>query len=178
MIAAQQETSVTDNVSVSLACVVLTVSNSRTAADDTAGDLLAARIEAAGHRTVRREIVADDVYQIRRAFSDCIADPAVQVIVSSGGTGFSLKNSVPEGVGVLLDQEIPGFGELFRQLSYADIGSSTIQSRALAGIANRTLVFCLPGSGRACALAWDRIIVEQLDSRHKPCNFASHLKQG
>jgi molybdenum cofactor biosynthesis protein B len=169
---------VTDSPSVSLACAVLTVSNSRTAADDTAGDLLAERIEAAGHRVVRREIVADDVYQIRRAFSDCIADPAVQVIVSAGGTGFSLKNSVPDGVGVLLDQEIPGFGELFRQLSYADIGSSTIQSRALAGFANRTLVFCLPGSVRACALAWDRIIVEQLDISHKPCNFASHLRSG
>jgi molybdenum cofactor biosynthesis protein B len=164
-----------DSASVALACAVLTVSNSRTASDDTAGDLLAERIGAAGHRTVRREIVADDVYQIRRAFSDCIADPAVQVIVSTGGTGFSLKNSVPEGVEVLLDQQIPGFGELFRQLSYGDIGSSTVQSRALAGFANRTLVFCLPGSVRACALAWDRIIVEQLDSRHRPCNFASHL---
>jgi molybdenum cofactor biosynthesis protein B len=164
------------NERLALACAVLTVSNSRTAADDTAGDLLAARIGAAGHLCVRREIVADDLYQLRRAFSDCIADPRVQVILSSGGTGFSLRNAVPEAVAVLLDQEIPGFGELFRQLSFADIGSSTIQSRALAGVANRTLVFCLPGSERACALAWDRIIEEQLDSRHKPCNFASHLR--
>lgn len=164
------------NERLALACAVLTVSNSRTAADDTAGDLLAARIGAAGHHTVRREIVADELYQLRRVFSDCIADPRVQVILCSGGTGFSLRNSVPEAIGVLLDQEIPGFGELFRQLSFADIGSSTIQSRALAGVANRTLVFCLPGSERACALAWDRIIEEQLDSRHKPCNFASHLR--
>jgi molybdenum cofactor biosynthesis protein B len=161
---------------VTLACAVLTVSNSRSAADDTAGDLLAARIEAAGHSVVWREIVADDVYQIRRAFSDCIAEPAIQVIVSTGGTGFSMHNSVPEGVAVLLDQQVPGFGELFRQLSYEDVGSSTIQSRALAGFANRTLVFCLPGSVGACALAWDKILLEQLDSTHKPCNFASHFR--
>ncbi|MFL6672595.1 MAG: molybdenum cofactor biosynthesis protein B [Massilia sp.] len=165
-----------DTRRVTLACAVLTVSNSRTAANDTAGDLLAARIEAAGHRLVRREIVADDIYQIRRAFSDCIADPGIDVVISTGGTGFSLHNSVPEGVAVLLDQEVPGFGELFRQLSYLDVGSSTIQSRALAGLANRTLVFCLPGSVGACALAWDRILLEQLDSTHKPCNFASHFR--
>jgi molybdenum cofactor biosynthesis protein B len=165
-----------DTRRVTLACAVLTVSNSRTAANDTAGDLLAARIGAAGHRLVRREIVADDLYQIRRAFSDCIADPAIQVIISTGGTGFSMHNSVPEGVAVLLDQQVPGFGELFRQLSYEDVGSSTIQSRALAGFANRTLVFCLPGSVGACALAWDRILLEQLDSTHKPCNFASHFR--
>jgi molybdenum cofactor biosynthesis protein B len=166
----------TDTRRVTLACAVLTVSNSRTAANDTAGDLLAARIEAAGHRLVRREIVADDLYQIRRGFSDCIADPAIDVIISTGGTGFSLHNSVPEGVAVLLDQQVPGFGELFRQLSYLDVGSSTIQSRALAGLANRTLVFCLPGSVGACALAWDQILLEQLDSTHKPCNFASHFR--
>jgi molybdenum cofactor biosynthesis protein B len=165
-----------DTRRVTLACAVLTVSNSRTAANDTAGDLLAARIEAAGHRLVRREIVADDVYQIRRAFSDCIADPGIQVVISTGGTGFSLHNSVPEGVAVLLDQQVAGFGELFRQLSFAEVGSSTIQSRALAGFANRTLVFCLPGSVGACALAWDRILLEQLDSTHKPCNFASHFR--
>jgi molybdenum cofactor biosynthesis protein B len=166
----------TDPRRVTLACAVLTVSNSRTDANDTAGDLLAGRIEAAGHRLVRREIVADDIYQIRRVFSDCIADGGIQVIISTGGTGFSLHNSVPEGVGVLLDQQVPGFGELFRQLSYEDIGSSALQSRALAGYANRTLVFCLPGSTGACALAWDRILLEQLDSGHKPCNFASHFR--
>jgi molybdenum cofactor biosynthesis protein B len=166
----------TETPRVALACAILTVSNTRNAANDTAGDLLAARIAAAGHRVVRREIVGDDLYQVRRAFSDCIADAAIQVIVSTGGTGFSLHNSVPEGVRVLLDQQIDGFGELFRQLSYQDVGSSTIQSRALAGVANRTLVFCLPGSVGACALAWDRILLEQLDSRHKPCNFASHFR--
>jgi molybdenum cofactor biosynthesis protein B len=160
---------------IALACAVLTVSNTRTAADDTGGDLLAERIAAAGHRTVRREIVADDIYQIRRAVSDCIADPQIQVVISTGGTGFSLRNSVPEAVGVLLDQQIPGFGELFRQLSYADVGSSALQSRALAGFANRTLIFCLPGSTGACKLAWDSLIAEQLDSGHKPCNFATHF---
>lgn len=124
---------------------------------------------------MHREIVADDVYQIRRAFSDCIANRQVQVIISSGGTGFSVKNSVPEAVKVLFDKEIPGFGELFRQLSYADVGSATIQSRALAGFANGKVIFCLPGSTSACQLAWDGIIEEQLDSNNKPCNFATHF---
>jgi molybdenum cofactor biosynthesis protein B len=160
---------------VALHCAVLTVSNTRGADDDTAGDLLCGALREAGHRLARRAIVADDVYQLRKAFSDAIADPEVQVVISAGGTGFARHNCVPEAVPVLFDQHIPGFGELFRQLSFADVGSAAIQSRCLAGIANGTLIFCLPGSERACRLAWDAILRPQLDSRVKPCNFASHL---
>lgn len=158
-----------------LSCALLTVSNTRSVADDSAGDLLAACLEEGGHRVVRRAIVADERYQLRSVFSDCIADPQVQIIISSGGTGFSRHNTVLEAVQVLFDQQIPGFGELFRQLSFAEVGSSTIQSRCTAGYANGTLVFCLPGSPGACRLAWDGILRAQLDSRTKPCNFASHF---
>jgi molybdenum cofactor biosynthesis protein B len=160
---------------ISLRCVVLTVSGSRTAADDTSGDLLAQRLQAAGHRLLRRAIVTDNLYQIRRVLSDCIADSEVQVVLMNGGTGYAANNVVPEAVLPLLDREVPGFGELMRQLSYADVGTSAMQARTLAGFANGKLIFCLPGSTGACALAWDAILAEQLDSRHKPCNFASHL---
>ncbi|OZI71185.1 molybdenum cofactor biosynthesis protein B [Bordetella genomosp. 12] len=162
---------------ISLACAVLTVSDTRSAGDDTSGNLLAHNLAHAGHMCVRREIVRDDIYLIRRIMSDWIADPQVQVILSSGGTGFSHRDSVPEAVRPLFDKEIDGFGELFRQLSYEEIGSSTIQSRALAGYANNTVIFCMPGSNGACQTAWTRIIAEQLDSRHKPCNFATHLSR-
>lgn len=158
-----------------LACAVLTVSNTRTAANDGGGDLLAGVLEEVGHRVMRRAIVADDVYQLRKAFSDAIADPQVQVIVSSGGTGFARHNCVAQAVPVLFDQEIPGFGELFRHLSFGDVGSAAMQSRCVAGIANGTLIFCLPGSEGAILLAWDGLLRAQLDSRTKPCNFASHL---
>ncbi len=161
---------------VSLACAVLTVSDTRGPGDDTSGNLLAQSLAQAGHQCARRDIVKDDIYQIRRIISDWIADPAVQVILTSGGTGFSHKDTVPEAIGPLLDREIPGFGELFRQLSYEEIGSSALQSRALAGYANQTLLFCLPGSNNACETAWTRIIREQLDSGHRPCNFATHFK--
>lgn len=153
---------------VSLACAVLTVSDTRGPGDDTSGNLLAQSLAQAGHQCVRRDIVKDDLYQIRRIISDWIADPAVQVILTSGGTGFSHKDTVPEAIGPLLDRQIPGFGELFRQLSYEEIGSSALQSRALAGYANQTLLFCLPGSNNACETAWTRIIREQLDSGHRP----------
>jgi molybdenum cofactor biosynthesis protein B len=155
-----------------LTCAVITVSNTRTAADDDAGDFLAASLQEGGHRVLRREIVFDDIYQLRRAFSDYIADPQIDVVISSGGTGFARRNSVPEAVGVLFDQPVPGFGELFRQLSYNEIGSAAIQSRCMAGIANDTLIFCLPGSPSACALAWNHILRSQLDDRTRPCNFA------
>jgi molybdenum cofactor biosynthesis protein B len=155
-----------------LTCALITVSNTRTAADDDAGDLLAANLEQGGHRVLRREIVFDDIYQLRRAFSECIADPQIDVVISSGGTGFARHNSVPEAVEVLFDQPIPGFGELFRQLSYNDIGSAAIQSRCVAGVANDTLIFCLPGSPGACALAWNHMLRSQLDHRTRPCNFA------
>ena len=160
---------------VSLACAVLTVSDTRGPGDDTSGNLLAQSLAQAGHQCVRRDIVKDDLYQIRRIISDWIADPAVQVILTSGGTG-SHKDTVPEAIGPLLDRQIPGFGELFRQLSYEEIGSSALQSRALAVYANQTLLFCLPGSNNACETAWTRIIREQLDSGHRPCNFATHFK--
>lgn len=160
---------------ISLGCAVLTVSDKRTAGDDTSGNLLAHNLAHAGHVCVRREIVPENLYQIRRVLSDWIADPEVQVILTSGGTGFSHKNAVPEAVAPLFDKEIAGFGELFRQLSYADVGSATIQSRALAGYANDTVIFCMPGSNHACELAWTHIIREQLDSSCKPCNFATHL---
>lgn len=159
----------------SLQCVVLTISGKRTAADDTSGDLLVQRLREAGHQLVRRAIVTDNLYEIRRALSDCIADPGVQVVLTNGGTGYAASNVVPEAVLPLLDREIPGFGELMRQLSYADIGTSAMQARSLAGFANGKLIFCLPGSTGACALAWDGILAEQLDSRHKPCNFASRF---
>jgi molybdenum cofactor biosynthesis protein B len=159
----------------SLQCVVLTISGKRTVADDTSGDLLAQRLREAGHQLVRRAIVSDNLYEIRRVLSDGIADPGVQVVLTNGGTGYAANNVVPEAVLPLLDREIPGFGELMRQLSYADIGTSAMQARSLAGFANGKLIFCLPGSTGACALAWDGILAQQLDSRHKPCNFASRF---
>jgi len=160
---------------ISLDCAILTVSDTRTAGDDTSGNLLAENVAQAGHVCAKREIVRDDIYQIRRVISDWIANPHIQVILTSGGTGFSHKDSVPEAIRPLFDKEIDGFGELFRQLSFTDIGSSAIQSRALAGYANHTVVFCMPGSTSACQMAWTHIIREQLDSRYKPCNFATHL---
>jgi len=160
---------------IKLGCAIMTVSDTRTAGDDTSGNLLAESVAQAGHTCLRREIVRDDIYQIRRVLSDWIADPAVQVVLTTGGTGFSHRDSTPEAVAPLFDKEITGFGELFRQLSYDEIGSSTIQSRALAGYANDTVIFCMPGSNHACQMAWTQIILEQLDSRHKPCNFATHL---
>jgi len=164
-----------DKPFVALCCAVLTVSNTRTTADDDAGDLLAASLEAAGHRVLRREIVFDDIYQLRRAYSECIADPQIQVVLSTGGTGFSRHNCVPEAVGVLLDREVTGFGELFRQLSYNEIGAAAMQSRCLGGYANGTLIFCLPGSPGACSLAWTHILRPQLDHRTRPCNFAGRV---
>jgi molybdenum cofactor biosynthesis protein B len=159
----------------SLSCAVLTVSDTRTAGDDTSGNLLAQNLAQAGHVCARREIVRDNLYEIRRVLSDWIADPEVEVILTTGGTGFSHKNSLPEAIAPLFDKQIDGFGELFRQLSYADIGSAAIQSRALAGYANGTVIFCMPGSTGACQLAWTEIIRDQLDSTCKPCNFATNL---
>ena len=161
---------------VSLRCAVFTISSRRTAEDDSSGDLLADCLQAAGHQLMRRAIVPDNLYQIRRVLSDCIADGEVQVVLTNGGTGFAANNVVPEAVLPLLDREIPGFGELLRQLSLDDIGSSALQARSLGGLANDTLIFCLPGSPGACALAWHGILAEQLDSRHKPCNFASRFR--
>lgn len=161
----------------SLACAVLTVSNHRTAGNDTSGNILTEHIAHAGHECAARDIVAEDIYQIRRVFSNWIADPRIEVIISNGGTGFSMSNNLPEAVAPLLDQEIDGFGELFRRLSFDEIGSAAIQSRALAGYANRTLIFCVPGSNNAVSLAWESIIGPQLNIATGPCNFASKFKK-
>ncbi|MFP1677539.1 molybdenum cofactor biosynthesis protein B [Alloalcanivorax sp. C16-2] len=160
-----------------LALAVLTVSDTRTPDNDTSGDLLADRARQAGHEMVARDLVRDDIYQLRRVVSAWIADPAVQVVLVTGGTGFSGRDSTPEALGVLFDKEVLGFGELFRQVSLDEIGPSTIQSRCLAGVANRTLIFCLPGSNNACATGWDKIIANQLDSRTRPCNFAGLVRR-
>jgi molybdenum cofactor biosynthesis protein B len=151
---------------------VLTVSDSRTEADDKSGALLKAKAEAAGHQVVAKEIVRDDVYQMRAVFSRWIADPEIQVVLTTGGTGITGRDSTPEAIAPLLDKQIEGFGELFRTVSFEEIGTSTVQSRAVAGLANGTFIFCLPGSSGACSTAWDRILEPQLDHRTRPCNFA------
>ncbi len=152
---------------------VLTVSDSRTETTDTSGRFLKDHIIETGHDCIEKQIVADDIYQMRALFSRWIADPKIQVIISTGGTGVTGRDSTPEAVFPLLDKTIEGFGELFRQISLTEIGTSTIQSRAFAGIANGTLIFCLPGSTGACKTGWNEIIAKQLDSRTKPCNFIS-----
>jgi len=162
----------TDHGFLPLSVAVLTVSDSRTQADDTSGNLLRDQALGAGHRLVAKEIVRDDVYQLRAVCARWIADPEVQVILTTGGTGLTGRDSTPEAVRPLLDKEIEGFGELFRQVSFAEIGTSTVQSRAFGGLANGTLIFCLPGSTGACRTAWERILLTQLDSRTRPCNFA------
>lgn len=150
---------------------VLTVSDTRTPENDTSGDTLAALLEEAGHRLAARELCRDDVYTMRAIVSRWIADPKVHVVITTGGTGMTERDSTPEALQPLFDRVVDGFGELFRQLSYRQIGSSTVQSRAIAGLANRTLVFCVPGSTGACRDAWNGILKEQLDASHKPCNF-------
>lgn len=155
---------------------VLTVSDTRNLATDTSGQKLQDLLHAAGHQLHARTLVIDDIYQIRAVTSTWIADPQAQVILITGGTGFAGRDSTTEAVTPLFDKTVVGFGELFRQVSYTEIGTSTIQSRATAGLANRTLIFCLPGSTGACTTAWEKIIVEQLDSRHKPCNFVGQLR--
>ena len=155
-----------------LRVAVLTISDSRTLADDKSGDLLAEFIAADQHSLVDRQLVPDDVYAMRASVSAWIADPNVQVVVTTGGTGFTGRDSTPEALTPLFDKHIEGFGELFRQLSYDDIGTSTIQSRAVGGIANGTLIFSLPGSSGAVTLGWEKILHNQLDINFRPCNFA------
>jgi len=150
---------------------VLTVSDTRTAETDTSGRLLAERLAAAGHRLVEKEILPDSIYQIRALVSRWIAAPEVQVVIITGGTGMTDRDRTPEAITPLLDKSIDGFGELFRSISFQEIGSSTIQSRVLGGIANGTFIFAIPGSTNACQVAWDAILRLQLDSRTKPCNF-------
>ena len=164
-------------MSTPLNVAVLTVSDTRTPDTDTSGAFLEEALLAAGHQIADRQIVIDDIYQLRKVVSDWIADEQIQGIVTTGGTGFSGRDSTPEALAPLFDKTIEGFGELFRQVSVEDIGSSTIQSRCLAGLANRTVIFCLPGSNNACATGWDRIIAEQLDARHRPCNFVAQVRR-
>lgn len=156
---------------------VLTVSDTRTVENDTSGDLLIDSLQQSGHTLFARHIVKDDIYAIRAIVSAWIADQVVDAVLLTGGTGFSGRDSTPEAILPLFDKPIDGFGELFRQLSFDDIGTSTIQSRALAGFANNTVIFAMPGSTGACELAWKRILVEQLDSRHRPCNFYGVLEK-
>lgn len=153
---------------------ILTVSDSRGAAS---GQYLQDAAQEAGHQVVDRAIVKDDIYQIRARVSAWIADDNVQAVLITGGTGFTARDNTPEALLPLFDREVEGFGELFRMVSYEEIGTATIQSRALAGLANRTVIFAMPGSTRACRTAWERIIEEQLDARHRPCNFQPHLKK-
>ena len=162
----------------SLNIAVLTVSDTRGEDDDTSGAILVQALAKAGHRLADRKIVRDDIYQIRALLSAWIADPGVEVALVTGGTGFSGRDSTPEAVLPLLDKEMQGFGEVFRHLSLAEIGSSTVQSRAVGGLANNTVIFCMPGSTNACQTAWEGIIREQLDSTFCPCNFAAVVRTG
>lgn len=155
---------------------VLTVSDTRTIETDTSGQYLIDQLEEAGHTLAAREIVIDDIYLMRAIVSKWIADPDIHAIVSTGGTGFTGRDSTPEALTPLFDKVIDSFGELFRQVSYEDIGTSTLQSRALGGLANQTVIFCVPGSTGACRTAWQHILREQLDSRHQPCNFVPHTR--
>lgn len=161
------------NQFIPLSLCVLTVSDTRTADNDTSGDYLCEALTHAGHRLHERAIVRDDKYALRALVSRWIADEAVHGILVTGGTGFTGRDSTPEALGPLLDKEMPGFGEMFRALSYDDIGTSTLQSRAFAGLANATFLFALPGSTSACRTGWEKLIAAQLDARTKPCNLAN-----
>ena len=154
---------------------VLVVSDSRTEKTDKSGKLLVERLTKAGHLLAEKCIVHDNVYQIRSVLSRWIADSAIEIIITSGGTGLTGRDGTPEAASVLFDKEIEGFGELFRWKSYEEIATSTIQSRVTAGVANGTYIFCLPGSSGACSTGWDKILEAQLDIRNNPCNFAELL---
>ncbi len=155
-----------------LRVAVLTVSDTRNDATDKSGALLADRLRSAGHVLAAKSIVRDDIYAIRAVVSAWIADAEVEVVITTGGTGITGRDGTPEAISVLLDKEIGGFGELFRTISYEEIGASSLQSRCLAGVANATYIFCLPGSSGACATGWDKLIAPQLDYRTRPCNLA------
>lgn len=162
---------------IALNVAILTVSDKYTLASDTSGDWLKEAVSEAGHQVLDRAIVPDNRYRIRAVVSSWIASTDMQVVLINGGTGFNSKNSTPEALLPLFDREIEGFGELFRMVSFEDIGTSTLQSRAVGGIANQTLILAVPGSTSACQLAWERIIQDQLDARTRPCNFVSHVKK-
>lgn len=154
---------------------ILTVSDSRTLSEDTSGQYLVDQLTAAGHQLADRQLIIDDVYQIRAVISGWIADPSIHAVVTTGGTGFYMRDSMPEAVSILFDKAVDGFGEMFRLISKDDIGMSTVQSRAIAGMANGTGIFCLPGSSGACRTGWEGILKEQFDSRTRPCNFVPHF---
>lgn len=156
---------------IALQIAVLTISDSRTEAEDVSGKLLKEALEKDGHHCYEKALVRDDKYQIRDVVSHWIANPDINAILTTGGTGITGRDGTPEAIKPLLDKEIEGFGEMFRMLSYDEIKTSTLQSRALSGVANSTFIFVLPGSSGACRLAWEKIAREQLDNRTKPCNL-------
>ncbi len=156
---------------------VLTVSDTRTEETDTSGQVLVDELTGAGHNLADRNLVKDNIYQIRAVVSQWIADESVEAILITGGTGFSGRDNTPEAVMPLFDKTVDGYGELFRQVSFQDIGTSTIQSRAVAGLANNTVIFCMPGSTNACVTAWQQVIQGQLDATNKPCNFVKLITQ-
>jgi molybdenum cofactor biosynthesis protein B len=158
-----------------LSIAVLTVSDSRTLAQDRSGQYLVDQLTSAGHQLADRQLITDDIYHIRAVISGWIADPNVHAVITTGGTGFYIRDSMPEAVNVLFDKSIDGFGEMFRLISKDDIGMSTVQSRAVAGMANGTGIFCLPGSSGACRTGWEGILKDQFDSRTRPCNFVPHF---
>lgn len=155
-----------------LTIAILVASDTRHDANDSSGNTLMERAIQAGHRVFEKKIVPDNIYQIRAIISQWIADERINVIISTGGTGITGRDGTPEAVLPLFDKQLDGFGEVFRMLSFQDIKTSTIQSRAIAGVANGTYMFCLPGSAGACRLAWDELIQAQLDNRTRPCNLA------
>ncbi|MGB0965181.1 MAG: molybdenum cofactor biosynthesis protein B [Litorivicinus sp.] len=159
-------------------CAVLTVSDTRSLDEDKSGHYLVGALKDMGHEVIAHQVLRDEPYDIRAQVCRWIADPDPQVVLLTGGTGFSGRDSTVEAIEPIFDTTIQGFGELFRQLSYQDIGSSTVQSRAIAGLSNNTFVAALPGSTGACRLAFEKILREQLDSTHKPCNFVNLLKRG
>ncbi len=163
----------TDKTWVPVKIAILTVSDSRTEADDTSGDALVERLTKAGHTLIEKIICPDDKYKIRELLSRWIADKGVDVVISTGGTGLTGRDITPEAVKPLLDKEIEGVGELFRLVSYEEIGTSTIASRCIGGVANGTFVFCLPGSTGACRTGWDKVIAPQLDCNTRPCNIVA-----
>lgn len=154
---------------------VLTVSDTRSFDNDTSGQKLTDGLTEAGHVLHDRQLIKDDVYHMRAVVSQWVHDAQAQVVLITGGTGFAGRDSTPEAITPILDKEVVGFGELFRQISYEEIGGSTIQSRAFAGLANKTLIFCVPGSTGACNTAWEKIIKDQLSSLTRPCNFVGQL---
>jgi molybdenum cofactor biosynthesis protein B len=162
---------------IGLAIAVVTVSDTRTEETDTSGQFLRDALLHAGHRLHSKHLCRDDIYPLRALVAGLIADPAVHAILVTGGTGFTKRDNTVVALTPLFDSSIDGFGELFRQLSFLEIGTSTIQSRAFAGLSNSTAVFCMPGSTGACKTAWNNIIASQLDSRHRPCNFVDRLLQ-